>query len=115
MASPDFKPRKIKFKAWNTEAGLLMRLNNIECQKGELFKKDHILLQFTGLYDKEGEEIYDRDVLLINYDKFIVYWNEEKNAWFFSPIEKEGQHEPFLLSVAGRMKRFCNYFELLKN
>ncbi|MEK6782417.1 MAG: YopX family protein [Bacteroidota bacterium] len=112
MVSTDFKPRKIKFKAWDKEARLLMRLNSIECQKGELFKKDHILLQFTGLLDKEGEEIYDRDVLLIHYEKFMVFWNEEKNGWFFSSIEKPGMQEPFLGNMAEKMKRFCSYFEL---
>ena len=112
MASTDFKPRKIKFKAWDTDARLLMRLNSIECQKGELLKKDHILLQFTGLNDKEGEEIYDRDVLLIHYEKFMVFWNEEMNGWFYSPVEKPAVQEPFLLSTAEKMKRFCSYFEL---
>jgi hypothetical protein len=108
----DFKPRQIKFKAWNTDTRLLMRLNSIDCNKGELFKRDHILLQFTGLLDKEGEEIYDMDILLIYSEKFLVFWNEEKNGWFFKALEKEGSMEPFLLKSAERMKRFCSYFEL---
>jgi len=53
----EYKPRKMMFKAWNKETRLLMRLNSIDCVKGELVKKDHILLQFTGLYDKQKEEI----------------------------------------------------------
>ncbi|HZX75097.1 MAG TPA: YopX family protein [Cyclobacteriaceae bacterium] len=108
----DFHPRKIKFKAWNKDARLLMRLNSIECNKGELIKKDHILLQFTGLLDKEGNEIYDQDVLLLHYDKYLVMWNEEKNGWYYSAIKKPSAPEPFLASVAETMKRFCSYFEL---
>jgi hypothetical protein len=110
----DFRPRKIKFKAWNKDARLLMRLNSIECDKGELVKKDHILLQFTGLCDAEGNEIYDQDVLLIHYDKYIVMWNDEKNGWYYSAIARREEQQPFLASTAEKMKRFCSYFELEK-
>lgn len=108
----EFKPRKIKFKAWNTDTRLLMRLNSIDCNKGELIKKGHILLQFTGLCDKDGEEIYDWDVLLIDYDKYLVFWDEEKKGWYYSALAKPAVQEVFLLSVAEKMKRFCSHFEL---
>jgi len=108
----EFKSRPIKFKAWNTDTRLLMRLNSIDCNKGELFKKNHILLQFTGLNDKEGEEIYDQDILLIYSEKHLVFWNEEKNGWFYCPLEKRNDIEPFVLAIAEKMKRFCSYFEL---
>ena len=68
----EFKKRKIKFKAWDVESRLLMRLNSIDCNKGELFKKDHILLQFTGLLDREGEEVYELDVLRQCTEKWLV-------------------------------------------
>lgn len=108
----EFKPRKIKFKAWNSGDKLLMRLNSIDCKQGELFKKDHVLLQFTGLHDKEGEEIYDMDVLLIYTDKYVVTWNEVRGGWFYSPLENQSSMLPFLEPEAGKMKRFCSYFEL---
>ena len=108
----EYVPRKIKFKAWNSEAKLLMRLNSIDCHKGELFRKDHILLQFTGLFDKEEEEIYDMDILLIYSEKFLVYWNPEKNGWYFEPLEKPELAEPFLQHHAVGMKRLGSFFEL---
>jgi hypothetical protein len=111
----EFKPRKIKFKAWNADTRLLMRLNSIECNKGELVKKDHILLQFTGLHDKEGDEIYDQDIVLIDYDKFLVFWNAEKNGWFYCPLEKTQQLAPFVPGVPEKMKRFCSLFEVQSN
>jgi hypothetical protein len=108
----DFKPRKIKFKAWNTDSHLLMRLNSIDCNKGELFKKNHVLLQFTGLYDRLGEEVYDMDVLLIYSDQYLVFWHESKGGWFYSPVAEPSTMLPFLEPEAARMKRFCSYFEL---
>jgi hypothetical protein len=108
----EFKKRKIKFKAWDVENRLVMRLNSIDCNKGELFKKDHILLQFTGLFDKEDEEIYEWDVLMLSFEKFVVYWNESANGWYYSPINNFPQGSPFLIQEAGRMKRFCSYYEL---
>lgn len=107
-----FVPRKIKFKAWNSEAKLLMRLNSIDCNKGELFRKDHVLLQFTGLLDKEQEEIYDMDILLIYSDKYYVFWNPERNGWYFSGLDNPTEVFPFLSANANGMKRLGSFFEL---
>lgn len=108
----EFRSRKIKFKAWDTENRLLMRLNSIECNKGELLKKGHILLQYTGLVDKEGEEIYDMDILLVYSEKHLVFWNEELGAWYFCPLGRREEKQPFFSSHAEKMRRFCSYFEL---
>jgi len=108
----DFKKRKIKFKAWDVEHRLMMRLQSIECNRGELFRKDHILLQYTGLTDKDGEEIYEMDVLLDTIEKQVVFWNEAKSGWYYSPIFNSDAYQPLLTINAGKMKRFCSYFEL---
>jgi hypothetical protein len=110
----EFKTRKIKFKAWDSEHQLLMRLNSIECTKGELVKKDHILLQFTGLVDKAGEEIYDHDILTISLEQYIVFWNEDQNGWYYSALKSRNSFSPFQQKQAATMKRFCNHFELAK-
>ncbi len=108
----DFKKRKIKFRAWDQEHQLLMRLNHIDCNKGELFKKDHILLQFTGLHDKDGEEIYEMDVLLVSVEKWVVFWNESRNGWYYSPVSNPDIQVQLLNNNAITAQRFCNYFEL---
>ncbi len=105
-------PRKIKFKAWNTEARLLMRLNSIDCEKGELQKANHVLLQFTGLYDKEGEEIYELDVLLVNYTQYVTFWNSDTLGWYYAPVKRMESKQPLTAAITGGMKRFCNYYEL---
>jgi hypothetical protein len=108
----DFKKRKIKFKAWDQEHRLLMRLNTIDCNKGELVKANHVLLQFTGLHDNAGEEIYEMDVLLIGLEKWVVFWSETKNGWCYSPLMNPEIQLPLLDIEPATMKRFCSYFEL---
>jgi hypothetical protein len=110
-----FNPRKLKFKAWNTETKLLMRLNSIDNIRGELIKKEHILLQFTGLCDQDGEELYDMDVLLKGSEKLIIYWNDNVSGWSITLLDNPTQTLNNLKETALLGRKLGNYFELRRD
>lgn len=111
----EFVPRKFKFKAWNKDARLLMKLSSIDCLKGELFKRDHVLLQFTGHRDKQEEEIYEMDIVLMSSEKFVVTWDDESNGWFLTDLKTEVKIQRFVKEIADKSVRLCSYFESDQN
>lgn len=67
--------REIKFRAWyggkmreNKEALRLLYNNSSDC---EIFHTESIFMQFTGLTDKNGKEIYE--MCEINNEYRIIY------------------------------------------
>ena len=121
--------RTIKFRAWfkpeqrmhsvNT-IGFTDRFIDTNKYNGDL--EDFVLMQFTGLTDMNGEEIYEGDICLIkNTSEFItsthmqgiraVEWNDENcHLWFSGCIPLVwGGHES--IEVIGNI--YQNH-ELLK-
>ncbi len=71
------KNRIIKFRVWDKDNGISESFGLFE-RPAQAFRKDIELMQFTGLLDKNGKEIYEGDILK---------WNS------FIPDSVEGRNE----------------------
>lgn len=81
---------QIKFRAWDkvnkvmeNDIHLLDELATI------LWKEKYIVMQFTGMKDKHGQEIYAGDIVTVSYGKgkvvfnsamFMIEWIDDKQA-----------------------------------
>ena len=83
--------RKIKFRAWDKQNNKIVNWEEFgcvaldDCLRGK--SENYILMQFTGLLDKNGKDIYCSDFVGVSKEKYgEVYWNNDELAWWIEPI-----------------------------
>ena len=104
--------RSFKFKAWDQENQLMVRLNQIDCKKGLLVKPDHILLQFTGFLDQAETELYENDVVLKGQYRYMICWNPGYGHWYWQNLSEASEKIPTKDFDTHEVVRLCNYYEM---
>ena len=81
--------REIKFRAWDAAAKQMLHMPMIGTFGLHRFfgfiPDDAPIMQFTGLFDKNGQEIYEGDIIDHNNRNFEIMFSI-KNGWIAKEI-----------------------------
>lgn len=111
--------REIKFRAWYEQGGYMMPVEEIDF-KQRLINKSGIwrwfgeveLMQYTGLDDKDGLRIFEKDIVKIEVDDGFDYID---SVGFVDWYEREREYAIFLKGEPWRRLSIEDEIEVIGN
>ena len=109
--------REIKFRAWDNDEKEMLQVGQIYFNSGSFWTptsapqtrdylvRDVTLMQYTGLKDKNGKEVYEGDILLQSGAEkpTQVIWDEETASFTEFFLDYHADFEPYTAEVIGNI------------